>query len=186
MRRLLDRGATLVEVGLLLPMLILLAIGLSEAGFLVIDYVTVTNAAREGARTGAAAADYVDTVLGVDADDLILEAVEQASCNLTFGDLKEVRIYLADDDGNELNPFSGVNVYEPGISGLDCTNSGNGLSCSNGCPWAVTSRDRTPPDLDNLGVHLTFTHAGITGLFPFPTVDWTEAAVMQIEPDTRG
>lgn len=185
MRRREDDGATLVEVGLILPMLILLAIGLSEIGFLVVDYLTVTNAAREGARTGAAAADYVDSVLGVDADDLILEAVEQAACNLEFGSLKEVRIYLSDSDGGELDPVAGVNVFEPGVSGLDC-GSGSGLSCTNGCPWAVSSRDRTPPVFDNIGVHLTFTHNGITGLFPFPTVDWTELAVMQIEPDTRG
>ena len=186
MRRAVERGATLVEVGLILPVLILLAIGLSEVGFLVVDYLTVTNAAREGARTGAAAADYVDSGLGVDADDLILEAVEQAACNLEFGTLTEVRIYLSDADGGELNPVSGVNVFQPGVGGLDCSTSGNGLNCVNGCPWAVTSRDRTPPVFDNIGVHVTFSHSGVTGLFPFPTVNWDEFAVMQIEPDTRG
>ncbi|MGH8948929.1 MAG: TadE/TadG family type IV pilus assembly protein, partial [Acidimicrobiia bacterium] len=44
-----EKGASLVEVGLVLPILILLAIGLSEIGFLIVDYLTVTNAAREGA-----------------------------------------------------------------------------------------------------------------------------------------
>ena len=29
-------------------------------------------------------------------------------------------------------------------------------------------------------------HNSITGIFPFPTVDWGETAVMQIEPDTKG
>jgi hypothetical protein len=37
-----------------------------------------------------------------------------------------------------------------------------------------------------LGVEVIFSHSSVTGLFPFPTVDWSEAAVMQIEPDTRG
>ncbi|MEX2133033.1 MAG: TadE family protein, partial [Acidimicrobiia bacterium] len=54
-----EKGASLVEASILLPMLILLAIGISENGYLDIDYLTVTNSAREGARTGAAAANYV-------------------------------------------------------------------------------------------------------------------------------
>ena len=43
-----------------------------------------------------------------------------------------------------------------------------------------------PPGLDVLGVEVVFTHESVTGIFPFPTVTWTETAVMQIEPDTRG
>jgi hypothetical protein len=43
-----------------------------------------------------------------------------------------------------------------------------------------------PPTFDVLGVEVVFSHSSVTGLFPFPTVDWNEIAVMQIEPDTRG
>jgi hypothetical protein len=176
-----ERGASLVEVGIILPLLILLAIGLSEIGFLVVDYLTVTNAAREGARTGAAAADYNQG--GVDADDLILESVEEAACNLRFGSLEEVRIFKADGLGD---PITGaINEYSPS-GGLACDSPSTNLSCDNGCPWAASGRDRVPPGLDVLGVEVTFSHTSVTGLFPFPTVDWTETAVMQIEPDTRG
>jgi TadE-like protein len=176
-RRRRERGASLVEVGLVLPILILLAIGLSEIGFLVVDYLTVTNAAREGARTGAAAANFPT------ADDLILDAVEEASCNLRFGDLEKVRIFKTDGLGD---PIAGsINEYSPGGS-LSCDSPGNALSCDNGCPWAASGRDREPPGLDVLGVEVTFSHTSVTGIFPFPTVDWDETAVMQIEPDTRG
>ena len=172
-----EQGASLVEVGLILPILILLAIGLSEIGFLVVDYLTVTNAAREGARTGAAAADFPT------ADALILDAVEEASCNLRFGDLEKVRIFKADGLGE---PIAGsVNVYSPG-GALACDSPGNALGCDNGCPWVASGRDREPPVLDVLGVEVTFSHTSVTGIFPFPTVDWDETAVMQIEPDTRG
>jgi TadE-like protein len=172
-----EGGASLVEVGLVLPILILLAIGLSEIGFLVVDYLTVTNAAREGARTGAAAANFPT------ADDLILDAVEEASCNLRFGDLERVRIFKADGLGD---PIAGsINEYSPGGS-LSCDSPGNALSCDNGCPWAASGRDREPPGLDVLAVEVTFSHTSVTGIFPFPTVDWDETAVMQIEPDTRG
>jgi TadE-like protein len=176
-----DRGASLVEVGLILPVLILLAIGLSEIGFLVVDYLTVTNAAREGARTGAAAADFSSG--GIDADDLILEAIEEAACNLKFGSLETVRIFKADGTGQPV--VGSINEYSP-TGGLHCNSPLNALGCDNGCPWAAASRDRVPPTFDFLGIEVTFTHTSVTGLFPFPTVDWQETAVMQIEPDTRG
>ena len=183
MRRSRDRGASLVEVGLLLPVLILLAIGLSEIGFLVVDYLTVTNVAREGARTGAAAADYKDPVTGEDADDLILDAVEEAACNLRFGDLEKVLIFKADAAGGPI--VGSINEYSPS-GALACGSSSNALTCDNLCPWKAENRDRVPPTLDVLGVEITFSHTSVTGIFPFPTVDWTETAVMQVEPDTRG
>ena len=183
MRNRLEKGASLVEASILLPLLILMAIGLSEVGFLVVDYLTVSNSAREGARTGAAAANFNDIATGKDADDLILAAVEESACNLNFGDLEEVRIYKADAAGA---PISGsVNVYEP-TAALACDNVATNLGCTNGCPWLPANRDRVPPTFDDLGVQITFSHTDITGIFPFPTVNWTESAVMQIEPDTRG
>lgn len=177
-----ERGATLVEAAIVLPLLILLAVGLSEVGFLVIDYITVTNSAREGARTGAAAANFDDGT--TTADDLILEAVEEAACNLDFSTLEEVTIYKADANGD---PIAGsINHFVPSLSGLQCDNPATGLVCDNGCPWAPSSRDRVPPTFDVLGVEVTFSHSDVTGLFPFPTTTWTERAIMQIEPDTRG
>lgn len=176
-----ERGASLVEVGLLLPLLLSLAIGLAEVSFLVVDYLTVSNAAREGARTGGAAANFNQG--GIDADDLILAAVEESACNLTFGDLEEVRIFKADVNGD---PIAGsINVYSP-TGAPACDSAVTNLGCDNGCPWAPSSRDRVPPTFDVLGVEVTFSHADVTGLFPFPTFNWKETAVMQIEPDTRG
>jgi hypothetical protein len=184
-RRQHESGASLVEVGLILPLLLLLGIGLSEIGFLVVDYLTVTTAAREGARTGAAAADY--DIGTSNADDLILNAIEEAACNLTFGSLDSVTIYRADANGEIPVPPGGeVNVYVNN-GALLCNSPSHGLSAGPGCcPWAPSSRDRVPPDLDVLGVEVVFTHTSITGLFPFPTVTWVERAAMQIEPDTRG
>jgi len=176
-----EKGASLVEVGLVLPLLILLAVGLSEVGFLVIDYITVTNAARSGARTGAAAAD--DPL----ADDFILNVVEEAACNLRFGDLEKVYIFDAPASGEMPTlPSTDVNVYVNGGT-LQCNLGAHGLvPDTNCCGWPSTGRDRTPPSFDTIGVRVEFTHSSVTGIFPFPTTNWDETAVMQVEPDTRG
>ena len=176
-----EEGASLVEVGLVLPLLILLAIGLSEIGFLVIDYITVTNAARSGARTGAAAADDPTT------DDLILNVVEEAACNLRFSTLETVYIYDAPASGDmPVLPSGSVNVYTNGGT-LQCGSAAHGLVPDvNCCAWAPTGRDRIPPTFDQVGVTVEFSHSSVTGFFPFPTTNWDETAVMQLEPDTRG
>lgn len=181
-----DRGATMVEVGIVLPMLILLAIGLSEIGFLVVDYITVSNAARSGARTGAAAAD--DPL----ADEFILNVVEEDACNLRFGNLETVTIYLAEPDGDLPGNPNLVNKYKNNgpLTNLICDDATTHALAPDTpcCAWDPdgTPRDRIPPDLDTVGVRLEFSHNSVTGIFPFPTVTWTETAVMQLEPDTRG
>jgi Flp pilus assembly protein TadG len=48
-----DRGASAVEFALVLPVLLLVLFGMISAGFMFNDHLSVTNAIREGARTGA-------------------------------------------------------------------------------------------------------------------------------------
>lgn len=177
-----DRGTSLVETAIILPLLLTLVLGAVEIGFLVVDYLTVANAAREGARTGAAAGDYVDAATLIDADDLIVEAVEQVACNLEFSTLVSVSIYKADTNGNPLSPATQLNRY---TGSVNCATGVTGLTCANGCPWAVATRDRKLPGLDNLGVEVVFNHSNVVGFVPLPTVTFRDRAVMRLEPDTR-
>ncbi len=173
-----EEGATLVEVAVILPLLLTLAIGLAEIGFLVIDYITVTNAARSGARTGSALTNDPST------DDAILDVVEEDLCNLNHGTVEVVRIYKANPDGSI---SSSVNNYTP--SGpLNCDTPGHSFVCDameGGCNWPATSRNNTPPaNFDQLGVRIEFTHQYVTTFLPLPDTGFTEDAIMQLEPDT--
>jgi Flp pilus assembly protein TadG len=47
-----ERGASAVEFALVLPLLLFLTFGLIEFGILLFDKAVITNASREGARTG--------------------------------------------------------------------------------------------------------------------------------------
>ena len=174
-----EKGASLVEVALVLPLLLTLAIGLAEIGFLVIDYVTVTNAARSGARTGAALAKDVGT------DQAILNVVEEDLCNLGFGSAVVVRIFRANTDGSM---SSSQNNYSSSGS-LNCNNSTtHAFTCSaleGGCNWPESSRNNSPPNnFDRLGVRIEFTHDWVTNFLPLPNTDFIETAIMQLEPDT--
>lgn len=181
-----ERGVALVETGIVLPLLLMLAIGLAEIGFLVIDQMAIANAAREGARVGAAAGKYTEG--SITADTLILRSVEQAACNMEHGRLLSVTIYRADDDGELPSNPSLINVYTAPVSGnLNCSAAGTtSLSCDNGCPWTPSSRRNVDP-FDDLGVLVEFEHHPVTGIFPFHSpFTLTDSAVMRIEPNTRG
>jgi len=52
-RSAIERGSSLVEVALVLPVLMILFLGIVEVGFLLFAHVQVANATREGARTGS-------------------------------------------------------------------------------------------------------------------------------------
>jgi Flp pilus assembly protein TadG len=55
MRKLLrtERGQTLVETAIILPVIVLMLFGILDAGRIFSTWVVVTNASREGARAGA-------------------------------------------------------------------------------------------------------------------------------------
>ncbi len=48
-----ERGQSLVEITLILPVILILFLGIAEVGFLLFSHVQVANATREGARYGS-------------------------------------------------------------------------------------------------------------------------------------
>lgn len=183
-----DRGATLLETAIVLPMLIMLALGMAEIGFLVIDHMAISNAAREGARVGAAAGRYTD---GADtADTLILRSVEQAICQLENGEVTRVTIFRANGiNGGVPGSAAFKNIYAAPSDGiLNCSPTGSTtFTCINSCAWTPALRDNTLPGLDDIGVFVQFRHDPVAGLFPFTgPINVSDKAVMRIEPNTRG
>jgi hypothetical protein len=181
-----ERGVTLLETAIVIPLLLMLAIGMAEVGFLLIDQMAVANAAREGARVGAAAA-TLDNGPGDNADTLILRSVEQALCHVENGRAERVVIYLADSNGgfadtSKMNEF----ILDIAVD-LNCSGSGPTNFTCVVCDWDPADRDNIPPDLDDIGVEVHYKHDPILGIFPFTQLmDLSDRAVMRIEPNTRG
>jgi len=74
-----ERGQDLVEYALVLPLFLFLALSIIELSLLFFDYVTVSNAAREGARAGIVAVSDICDRACVDA------LAESAARDMTVG-----------------------------------------------------------------------------------------------------
>lgn len=86
-----NKGQSMVEMALVLPVLMLLLFGILEFGLVFHEYLVVTAAAREGARTDAIGSDY--TVV----ENAVKEAartVDRGSLDIVFDPVDETaRVY---------------------------------------------------------------------------------------------
>lgn len=173
-----QRGATLVEAAIVFSLLVLTLVALTEFALAFKDWLSVSHAAREGARQAASYGDDPRT------DILALHAIEQALEPAGATDIEEVEIY---------DPDSGLSTtyrYTPG------GNCGGGNCCDwTPCPdpdlpsppysvpdWDPLTRDVSAPTTDRVGVRITYLHTWITGLI-ISNVSRFEATVeYQIEP----
>lgn len=171
-----DRGATLVEAAIVLPVFFLLIFGLLEFGFGFKDWLSINHAAREGARVSVAAANDVR------ADQWALEAFEEGLVASMIESVEYVTIGHADDT----RPTDArTNKYVPDLSDPDC----GWTPCPNptiniglvGLSWPPSARDVEMPDVDRIKVTVQFKHDYLTG-FVGDSVTWNASKVMRIEP----
>ncbi len=170
-----DDGSAAVEFALIFMTLLMLAIGAFEYGMAFRDWLSVTAATREAVRVGAAAGDTVD------ADCLILEAAAGALQAINSGDVSELWIYESDSSGAL---GSNQQRYRPALP----TDDPATLRCGTWYPimqtWPEASRDNDGAVRDWIGVRIIFDHQWITGfLWWNGTTQWTDDAVMHLEPD---
>ncbi len=168
-----DRGATIVEAAIVLPLLFLVLFALVEFGWAFKDSLSVGHAAREGARAGA--------TFGIDthANLLVLKEIEEVMDPVGIADGLLVRIY---------NPISGVgdnyrfqDGFANGCNWDPCPDPDAPSGTYVVPTWLPASRDVSAPFTDRIGVRVTFTHHWITRLFA-TTSDFTKDVDFQIEP----
>ena len=171
-----DEGAALVEFAVVAILLFTILFGIIEFGLAFRDWLSVTSATREGARVASAAGNDPD------ADCAILNAATGPLLAVggDTSDTFRLYIYQATDTG-DFSPANPFQQYKPAddmtLSPVDCNDSWELVSGS----YAPATRGVTFDDLDTIGVRIEFTHDWVTGFFPFDG-DWTDDAVMRIEP----
>lgn len=188
-----ERGAVLVELTLVVPILMTLVLGMFEIGMAWSASQSVVQASRSGARTVSQMGTYAR------ADEEALRSVLA-----TFGDnldqVRRISIYeysdtspngVHSDCGTSASPTSGArcNTYLPADFGElgdpDYFASDTGCSSSHvSNPWCPTLRSDSQTTATLVGVEVEFAHTPVSGFFGVQDRILTQRIVMKIEPRT--
>lgn len=185
-----DRGAAVVEMAIVLPLLLLLLFGIVEYGLLFSERLTIASAAASASRTGATMGTRAE------ADLAILQALEAGLYDrVNDSVLISVDIFLADAvTGAKTNK---INRYAYVPSGGTC----NWVPCPDPSLGPVTygspadwgdpaGRDTTLDPggggLDVLGIEILYHHTSVTGMIPGIDRNFSETARVRLEPDVFG
>ena len=199
-----ERGQSLVEFAILLPLFMLMIVGMLEFGFVFNHNLTLEYATREGARTGAALSNGGSLIqsCGVavaDPDPYIIEAVQRVVTSpgspVDVSAISQIKIFKA--NASTGNPVAGfINTWNNTGPNSYTTPDGTKLNFSpaGAQAWPACSRlNSTPPPTgpDSIGVSLAYTYSFITplaavaGFFGTPgasTLAMTDRTVMALNP----
>lgn len=181
-----ERGATLVEAAISFGIFFLVLFAIVEFGLAFKDWLSVSQATREGARAGATFGGDLST------DIKVLDGVEDALVVHGWSSGDQVLIFRAN------NPSAGeqtVYTYSPGFDCSDPTNIFDPGDCCDWSPcpelfrtnytvpgWDPRDRDITAPITDRIGVRIQLTHEWLTGFFGSGPLDLTTTTDFQLEP----
>lgn len=171
-----ERGQSMVEFILIVPVAALLLMIMLEFGLAFNHRLTVGTASREGARIGAALAHGTATDCSVSdpskVDQQIIAAVQRIlkspGSPIVMSDVSSIRIYRANAAGNQIG--SQVNVWTQTLGGGPILDSGppvDRLDFSQASiGWPVCSRKNSgsPSEIDSIGVQVVYTYRLTTPL----------------------
>lgn len=197
-----DAGVAVIEGALVAPILLLLLLGIFEYGLVYRDYLTISDAAANGARIGALQGR--DVLLGGEtADYSIISAIRQDTASIPFETIDQIVVFRAGppSSGSALeqipsacktatSSLSGCNVYNARQAFL-AVQQGNAtyFRCVNpgdpACGFNPTARrDGSTEAIEYLGVYLRVKRPFVTALFG-STFTYEDAAIQRLEPRRR-
>lgn len=191
-----ERGATMVELALVLPFLLLLGLGTAEMGLAWVGHDRAQTAGAQAARVAAVSGSRIQT------DRDVLLALQVALPSDQLAGLDRVVIFKPGSpagavpagclkpsgDGSETgnascNTYTGETVRA--VTASSMSDFGGGPMAVDRF-WSPGSRKDTlagPPDY--VGVWLRTTHENLTGSF-FGDVTLTKVTIFRIQPDLAG
>jgi hypothetical protein len=188
-RTAIERGQSLVEMGLILPLLVLIVIGTLEFGFVFDHHLTLEYATREGARAGAALANGGVGPPGCagasNVDPRIVAAVQRVLTSpgspINLNRVSEIHIYNAGPDGEEL----ATNVWRYS-AGMGPTVDGVPLNFVQfSVAWPACNRNNTAVNTQSIGVSIAYTYDYQTPfrfVFGDAGLSMADRTVMQLNP----
>ena len=192
-----ERGASLVEATLVIPLFFMLIFGVMESGYAWFGKSTVNNMSVVGARTGSGEANEVL------ADYAILQAVKDASAGIGVAKINYVVVYRATGPTDSVptacktasvtntSSVRGCNRYVAADLSRPSTDFGcvgpPGPAVKIDSFWCPTTRrtalqgSNGPPDY--LGVFVEANHENLTGT-DWPSFTFAQDTIIRIEPRT--
>jgi hypothetical protein len=169
-----QRGATLIEAAIVLPLFIFLLVSLMEMGIGFKEFLTTDFVVKEGARVGAVAGNDID------ADCAIVTTMVATYSAADLADLNSIIIWEVNDNGGSTgnqNIWTYLTAQDP----LDCV-----LGWSKSGNWPSSSRGvSVAGGLDILGVTIDTNHDWITGIPPWSgTMEIVRTAIQRLEPES--
>jgi hypothetical protein len=186
-----ERGQSMVEMALILPVLVMIVIGTLEFGFVFDHHLTLEYATREGARAGAALAHGGVGPPGCDGasevDPRIIAAVQRVLTSpgspIELDEVEEIHIYNADADGIE-DSNDLVNIWQYS-AGLGPTVDGLALNfIEMSAAWGACGRNNSAVGTQSVGISITYRYDYKTPFrFLFGNgLTMTDHTVMQLNP----
>lgn len=169
-----ERGATLVEMAVIFPLLLLVTISIFEFGMAFKDHLTVTQAVRDGTRMLSAKGDDLD------ADCAAIErALHTMMATLDVNQISEFQVFEANTNGTQNTANTNSYTYLGGDPN-DCANWYATVAWPPGERQVVAGS----VPLDIVGLRIVYDTAWATGIPPFTgsfTVD--RSSISRIEPE---
>ena len=164
-----ERGQSLVELALMLPVILLILFGMMEFGFVFSHHITLEYATREGARLGAALGNGTDTApcSGTSPEPVdwqIMAAVQRVitspGSQVPPARISQIRIYKATSTGAETPGM--VNVWVPG-AGPMVDGTRLVFTPAGGTGWSACGRN-SGSNPDSIGISLVYRYDYVTPL----------------------
>jgi len=166
-----QRGQSLVELAISVPVLLWLLLGSFDATVMVSDKVIAGYATRQGARLAAelGGAQTNPGVTTAQLDQRIVQNVLAVATAMNYSVLQEIDIYSPVDARGVFNPATDLYSKFDG--------AGNAVSST----FPISSRNQIPPNETPIGVRLVWNYRPPTGFASF-NIQLNEFTVMKASP----
>jgi hypothetical protein len=180
-RRRKQRGQSLIEFGVSVPVLLILMVGAFTYGTLISDRVISGNAARAGARTAAllGSQNCIPSCNPTPVDRAIVISARTVAASLAYTTLTEIDIYPATCTSTPPSAPCDANQYYNGDGIINRWDPNPATPAAiAGLPFTLDMRNQTPPTELSIGVRIIYTYSPPIS-FLAPTLTIRDYAVMK-------
>ena len=174
-----ERGAAALEFALVAPLFFFVMFGGIEVGLMFRSNLTLSDAARNGARVGSIERSSAE------ADRAIITRIYNQSQNLN-GDIKRIVIYKADTMASSVPDDCKTGASKAGVCNVYVTAEGGGgddlKAISEGGGTLQTGYDSADRlKLTNIGIWIEYEYSYVTGFFDSTTLTAESVEVIELD-----